>query len=81
MQLKEETIYRLAGLGALAMSAGLTAAFLIFCWFVSPSGGGIDHAEAAVARIAVGSIVVALIAVHVVFGRILLGVARTAGAR
>jgi hypothetical protein len=81
MKLKEETIYRLAGLGALAVSAGLTAAFVIFCWWIAPSGVGIDHIESAVAQIAVGSIVIALIAVHVVFGRVLLGLARSAEAR
>jgi hypothetical protein len=81
MQLKEETIYRLAGLGALAMSAGLTAAFVLFCWWVAPRGVGIDRIESAVAQIAVGLIVIALIAVHVVYGRVLLGHARSAGAR
>jgi hypothetical protein len=81
MKLKEETIYRLAGLGALAVSAGLIAAFVLFCWWVAPSGVGIDRIESAVARIAVGLIVIALIAVHVVFGRVLLGRARSAEAR
>ena len=80
MRLSEATMYRLAGLGALAVSAGLAAAFVLFCWFVSPRAGGIDHIEAAVARIAVGAIVFALVAVHVVYGRILLGMARGATA-
>jgi len=81
MKLEKRTMFRLAGLGALAMSAGLAVAFLAFYVWISPTGVGIDHTEAAVARIAVGSIVGALIAVHLVFGRILLNLARTAGAQ
>jgi Na+/proline symporter len=81
MRLRQSTIFRLAGLGALAVSVGLAVAYLLFWKWVSPSGAGIDRTEAAVARIAVGSIVVALIVVHVVFGRVLLNLARTAEAR
>jgi hypothetical protein len=78
MKLKAETLFRLAGLGALAVSGALIAALALFCWFVAPRGVGIDSTESAVAQIAVGLIFIALIAVHLVFGRVLLSEAKAA---
>ncbi len=76
MKMSEAQFNRLAGLGAFAMGAGLIAAYALFFWFISPRGVGIDRIEATVAQIAVGMIFLALIAVHFVFGRILLNEAR-----
>ncbi len=72
MKLTASQLNRLAGLGAFAVSGALIVAFALFCWFVAPRGVGIDGIESAVAQIAVGVILLALVAVHVVFGRILL---------
>lgn len=77
MKLNEAQLQRLAGLGAFAMGAGIIVAYALFCWFVAPRGVGIDRIESSVAQIAVGVIFVALAAVHVVFGRILLNEAGT----
>jgi hypothetical protein len=80
MKLTPNRITRLAGLGALGAGFGLLVAFALFCWWIAPRGVGIDSIESTVARIAVGAIFVALVAVHLVFGRILLNVSRTESA-
>lgn len=76
MKLSPETIARTAGLGALAVSAGLLAVYALFFWFIAPRGVGIDAIESAVARISVGLVFLALIGPHIVYGRILLNSAR-----
>jgi hypothetical protein len=77
MKLTPTQITRIAGLGAFAVGLGLLAAFALFCWFIAPRGVGIDSIESTVARIAVGAIFIALIAVHLVYGRSLLRAAGT----
>jgi hypothetical protein len=69
-------IARLAGLGAFGVAAGLPVAFGLFVLVLTrPNGEGIDSTEAWVSWISVGIVVAALAWVHVVFGRILTGVA------
>ncbi len=80
MKVSANQAHRMAGLGAFAMGAGLIVAYVVFCWFVTPRGVGIDRIESTVARISVGVIFVALVVVHVVYGRILLYEARSANA-
>lgn len=76
MRLSAATIARLAGLGALGVSAALLAVYVLFYWFIAPRGVGIDAIESAVARISVGLIFVALLGAHIVYGRVLLASAR-----
>lgn len=80
MKLTPDRITRIAGLGAFAVGFGLLVAFALFYWFIAPRGVGIDSIESTVARIAVGAIFITLIAVHLVYGRILLTVARAESA-
>lgn len=71
------SIPRLAGLGAFAAAAGFAVLFALFVFFTRPTPtGGIDRTHAWVAWISVGGIVLLLMAVHIVFGRTLLGMAR-----
>lgn len=65
-------VKRLAGLGALGAAAGIAVLFAAFVWWTWPGSGGMDLTHTVVAWIGVGGIVVALIAVHVVYGRVLL---------
>lgn len=69
-------IARLAGLGALGASAGLLALFalVVFVTRGTPHSG-MDAAMRAMTWIAVGGVIVALVAVHVMIGRRLLNVA------
>lgn len=76
MKLSAETLARVAGLGAFAVSGALVVVYALFWWFIDYRGVGIDSIEAAVAKIAVGLIFLAIIGPHVVFGRILLASAR-----
>ena len=80
MKLTPNQITRMAGLGAFAVGLGLLVAFALFCWWIAPRGVGIDSIESNVARIAVGAIFIALIAVHLVFGRVLLKASRAESA-
>jgi hypothetical protein len=66
----------MAGLGAFAVSGALVVVYALFWWFIDYRGVGIDPIEAAVAKIAVGLIFLAIIGPHIVFGRILLATAR-----
>ena len=72
MRLSAETLARMAALGAFAVSGALVVVYALFWWFIDYRGVGIDPIEAAVAKIAVGMIFVAIIGPHIVFGRILL---------
>jgi len=64
--------YRLAGIGAWLVSAGMIAAFAGYVFIVTwPNGEGMDRTEAIVAWVAGGCVAAALIAVHVVYARIL----------
>jgi hypothetical protein len=67
------TLPRLAGLGAFAAAAGILALFALFVWLTRPDAtGGMNWSTSWVTWIAVGGVVAALVAVHVVYGRILL---------
>lgn len=77
MKLSAETIARMAGMGAIAVSGALLALYALFYWFIAPRGVGIDAIESAVARISVGLVFLALIGPHIVFGRILIASARS----
>ena len=75
-------IAKLAGLGAFGACAGLVLVYLGLIFFMRPmTGGGIDSTNAAVAWIALGGVIVALIAVHVVIGKQLLRLGKGAGIR
>ncbi|HUF28657.1 MAG TPA: hypothetical protein VMM18_16880 [Gemmatimonadaceae bacterium] len=63
---------RLAALGALGASAGLFLLFVVFVWWTSQNGGGMDTTTRWVTWISVGGVIVALIAVHLVFARMLM---------
>jgi hypothetical protein len=75
-------IARLAGLGAFGACAGLVALYLLLVFVTRPSArGGIDVVNAAVAWIALGGLIAALIIVHVAIGKQLLRLARGANLR
>lgn len=65
---------KLAGLGAFAAAGGILLVYLalVYITIPRPQTAGIDWTSAAVTWISVGLVVLALVAVHVVFGRILL---------
>jgi hypothetical protein len=68
---------RLAGLGAFGASAGMLGLLLLVAFFTRPPAtGGITPALSAVTWIAVGVVIVALVAVHVAIGRQLLAIGR-----
>lgn len=70
---------QLAGLGALAVAAGLLGVYALIAYIAAPIGSnGIDRTNATIVWISVGLVIVALIAVHVALGRQLL---RAAGSR
>lgn len=72
-------IAKLAGLGAFGACAGLLGLYALLVFITRPSPrGGIDPINAAVAWIAVGGLIVALIALHLVIGKQLLRLARGA---
>jgi hypothetical protein len=73
---------KLAGLGAFGACAGLVLVYLGLIFFTRPmTGGGIDDTNAAVAWIALGGVILALIAVHVAIGKQLLRLGKGAGIR
>ena len=70
-------IAKLAGLGAFGACAGLLALYLGLIFLTRPvARGGIDAVNASVAWIALGGLILALIAVHVAIGRQLLLLSR-----
>jgi hypothetical protein len=72
-------IAKLAGLGAFAACAGLAALYFGIVFISRPvARGGIDATNSAVAWIAVGGLILALIAAHVVIGKQLLRLAKGA---
>lgn len=63
------TIPRLLGLGALGAGAGIAAGFLLVLYLTRPeSSSGMDATSRLVTWIALGGVIVALVAVHVVLG-------------
>lgn len=70
-------IAKLAGLGAFGASAGLLALFLGLVFLTRPlARGGIDAVNAYVTWIALGGLILALIAVHVAIGKQLMLLAK-----
>lgn len=63
---------RLAAYGAFAACAGIALLFALFVLFTARGSGGLDGTSAALTWIALGGVAIALIAVHVFFGRQLL---------
>ncbi|HEU4642740.1 MAG TPA: hypothetical protein VFS44_09810 [Gemmatimonadaceae bacterium] len=78
--MSKEKLEKLAALGAFGVCAVLLAIWVLLIVITLPRrgavGGGIDITEAVVTWVAVGLVVLALIAVHVVFARRLLAMAR-----
>jgi hypothetical protein len=73
-------IAKLAGLGAFGACAGLLALYLGLVFLTRPmSRGGIDSVNAAVTWIALGGLILALMAAHVVIARQLLLLGRGKG--
>ena len=67
---------RLAGLGAFGAAGAFALAFAGFVLVVTlPNGQGMDRIEAWIAWISAGCIWLTLEAVHIVYGRYLLGIA------
>lgn len=70
-------IAQLAGLGALGACAAFVALFAFVAWLSMPTPtGGMTAGLAAVTYISIGLVVLALIGVHVMFGKRLLDVAK-----
>jgi hypothetical protein len=71
--MEKERIARLAGLGALGAAAGLLAvyAFLVYVTRPVPTGG-MNATTAVVTWISLGGLFIALVVVHVVYGRLLM---------
>ena len=70
-------IARLAGLGAFAACGGIAALFALFVYVTRPTSfSGLDATQRFVAWFAVAGVLLALLLVHVVFGRQLLALAR-----
>lgn len=68
---------KMAALGALAVSAGAFALWLLTVYIARPvAGGGIDNTHFVLSAMIVGMICAALIAAHVVFARQLLRYAK-----
>lgn len=70
-------IARLAGLGAYGATLGIAALFALACWICWPKAtGGMRPELAFLALLGIGGVLLALIAVHVVFGHQLLLVSK-----
>jgi hypothetical protein len=72
----EQRMARLAGMGALAVTAGLVALYVFLFWLTFPERNGIDTIQAHVAWISIGIVILTLAAIHVVYGRILMRMAK-----
>ncbi|MGI9077453.1 MAG: hypothetical protein ACR2G6_09005 [Gemmatimonadaceae bacterium] len=74
---KKPSVNKLAGFGALGVSLGLAALFVLFVILTIPRGGsGMDWTNAQVAWIGAGGVIAVLIVVHLVFARMLLRAAQ-----
>ena len=67
----KSTLERLAAAGAVLVSLALMAIFAFFVFLTYPKGNGIDTTEAVVSWVAVGLLILAIIASHLVYARIL----------
>lgn len=75
-------IAKLAGLGAFGACAGLLALYLGLIFLTRPATrGGIDGINAAVAWIALGGLIFALIVAHIAIGKQLLLLAKGEGVK
>lgn len=64
---------RLAALGALGVSVGVLAFYLLIAWVARPTPtGGVDAEHSALTAIALAPAALAIIAAHLVYARILL---------
>ena len=72
--MRTESIPKLLGLGALGASGFFVLIYAAFIYFTLPQpDSGMDWTQRIIAWIGVGGVVLALIAVHVVIGRQLIG--------
>ena len=70
-------IAKLAGLGAFAACGGIAALFLLFVYGTRPTPtAGMDGTLRFIAWLSVAGVLLAVLGVHVLFGRQLLAVAR-----
>jgi hypothetical protein len=70
-------IARLAGLGAFAACGGIAAVYALFVYVTRPTpSAGLDSTERFVAWFSVAGVLLALLGVHLVFGRQLLLLAK-----
>lgn len=78
--MSKETLERIAGLGAFGVCVVLLAIWALVIRITIPGpgavGGGIDITEATVTWVSVGLVILALVAVHVIYGRKLLAMSR-----
>ena len=80
--MERRKIMRLAGMGALGAAGGIVAFFALLVWITRPvPTGGMNTSQAVVTWISLGGVIVALVAVHVVYAILLLGAARLSSAR
>ena len=70
----KERLSTMAALGAFGACAGLVALYALVAFLSLP--GGIDRTESIIAILSVGLVIVLLIAMHLVYGRILLRTGR-----
>ena len=71
---------RLATLGAFGVAAACVVVFALFVWMTLPTpSDGLDFEHRLISRVAVGAIVAAVAAVHVVYARQLLAYAKDQG--
>ena len=72
MELTLKKYARLAALGALAVAAGATGLYLLIAWVATPTlGGGIDSTHAVLTWISVAIPISLIVAVHIVYARVL----------
>jgi hypothetical protein len=70
-------IAKLAGLGAFAACGGFAALYALFLFVTRPTPfSGMDGTQRFIAWLSVAGVVLALLGVHLVFGRQLLALAR-----
>lgn len=70
-------IAKLAGLGAFAAGLGILGAYLLFLYGTRPSASaGMDPTLRFIAWFSVAGVILALVGVHVLFGRQLIAVSR-----
>ncbi|MES2179484.1 MAG: hypothetical protein V4550_16615 [Gemmatimonadota bacterium] len=70
-------IAKLAGLGAFGACGGIAALYALFLFITRPTGfAGMDSTSRFIAWFSVAGVLLALLGVHVVFGKQLLALAR-----